>query len=106
MNRGDIYLCDLGEPVGHEQGYRRPVLIVSHDEITRIGMPVVLPISKTKTGYTTHVEIDGVLSVTSYIQCEQIRMVDTERFVRSVGSVDAMVMLKVELILKRLIGLH
>lgn len=36
----------------------------------------------------------------------EVWMVDTERFVRRLASVDAMAMLKVELILKRLLGLH
>lgn len=106
MNRGDVYLCGLGESIGHEQGYRRPVLIVSHDEITRLGIPFVLPITKTKTGYATHVEIDGVRSSASYIRCEQVRMADTERFVSRIAAVDGMTVLKVELILKRLLGLH
>lgn len=106
MNRGDIYLCDFGDPIGHEQGYQRPALIVSHNEISRFGIPVVLPISKSHRGYPTHVELEGALPVTSYVQCEQIRVVSSERMIRRVGVVDGMAMLKVELILKRLLGLH
>jgi len=29
VKRGDIYLCDFGSPIGHEQGFQRPALIVS-----------------------------------------------------------------------------
>ncbi|RRR97639.1 type II toxin-antitoxin system PemK/MazF family toxin [Glycomyces terrestris] len=106
MNRGDIYLCDFGDPIGHEQGFRRPALIVSHDDMSRVGIPIVIPISRTRKDYPTHVELEGALAVTSYVQCEQIRVVSSERMIRRIGAVDAMPMLKVELILKRLLGLH
>ncbi|WP_335986324.1 type II toxin-antitoxin system PemK/MazF family toxin [Glycomyces sp. MUSA5-2] len=106
MNRGDIYLCDFGDPIGHEQGFQRPALIVSHNEMSRAGIPIVVPISRTRKGYPTHVELEGALPVTSYVQCEQIRVVSSERMIRPVGVVDGMMMLKVELILKRLLGLH
>ncbi|GAA2294234.1 type II toxin-antitoxin system endoribonuclease NdoA [Glycomyces scopariae] len=106
MNRGDIYFCDFGDPIGHEQGFRRPALIVSHDEMSRAGIPVVVPISRTRKGYPTHVELEGALSVTTYVQCEQIRVVSSERMIRRIGAADSMAMLKVELVLKRLLGLH
>lgn len=106
MNRGDLYLCDFGDPIGHEQGYQRPALIVSHDEMSRAGIPIVIPVSRTRKGYPTHVEFEGALPVTSYAQCEQLRVVSAERMIRRVGVVDGMTMLKVELVLKRLLGLH
>lgn len=106
MNRGDIYFCDFGDPIGHEQGFRRPALIVSHNEMSRVGIPVVVPISRTRKGYPTHVELEGALSVTSYVQCEQIRAVSAERMIRRIGVADGMAMLQVELTLKRLLGLH
>ncbi|THV42636.1 type II toxin-antitoxin system PemK/MazF family toxin [Glycomyces buryatensis] len=105
MNRGDIYLCDLGNPIGHEQGDRRPVVIVSRDEMSRFGIPVVVPVSRTRKEYPTHVELEGVLPVTSYVQCEHLRTVSTERFIRHVGTVDGIHMMKIELVLRRILGL-
>jgi mRNA interferase MazF len=106
LNRGDIYLCDFGDPIGHEQSYQRQALIVSHDEMIRAGLPIVIPISRTRKGYPTHVELEGALPVTSYAQCEQLRVVSAERMIRRVGAADGMAMLRVELILKRLLGLQ
>jgi mRNA interferase MazF len=105
VRRGDIYLCDFGDPIGHEQGFRRPALLVSHDEMARHGLPVVLPIGRTKRGYPTHVELDDVLPVTSYVQCEQIRTISTERLIRPVGRAGGLTMLRVEQILRRILAL-
>lgn len=105
MRRGDIYLCDFGDPVGHEQGFRRPALVVSHDEISRHGLPIVLPITRTKRGYATHIELEGVLPVTSYIQCEQVRTVSAQRLVRPLASLDELTLSRVDVILRRILAL-
>ena len=105
MRRGDIYLCDFGDPIGHEQGYRRPALIISHDEMSRHGLPVVLPITRTKRGYPTHVELDDVLPITSYVQCEQIRTISAQRLIRPIGMVGDLTMLRIEQILRRILAL-
>lgn len=104
MNRGDIYFCDFGNPIGHEQGFRRPAVIISHDEMSRHGLPIVLPITRTRRGYATHVELDGVLPVTSYVQCEQIRTVSANRLIRRVAAVDNVRVAQIELILRRILG--
>lgn len=105
MKRGEVYLCDFGDPIGHEQGFRRPALLVSHDEMSKHGLPIVLPVTRTERGYATHLELDDVLPVTSYIQCEQIRVVSTERLIRQVAVVDDMVLLRVEQFLRRILCL-
>lgn len=105
MRRGDVYLCDFGNPIGHEQGFRRPALIVSHDEMARHGLPVVLPITRTKRGYPTHLELDDVLPVTSYVQCEQIRVISVQRLIRPVGTVGSLTMMRIEQILRRILAL-
>ena len=106
MNRGDIYLCDFGDPIGHEQGFRRPAVIVSASELSRHGLPIVLPVTRTKRGYPTHVEIDGTLPVTSYAQCEQIRTVSAKRLVRRLGSLDEADVSRIDVILRRILALR
>lgn len=105
MRRGDIYLCDFGDPIGHEQGFQRPALIVSHDEMSRHGLPVILPITRTKRGYPTHIELDGVLPVISYVQCEQIRTVSAKRLIRPVANLDGLMLMRVEQVLRRILVL-
>lgn len=105
VRRGEIYLCDFGTPIGHEAGFRRPALVVSHDEMNRHGIPIVLPVTRTRRGYPTHVELDGVLPVVSYVECELIRTVSEDRLLRSVGSVGAVQLSAIETILRRILRL-
>lgn len=105
VNRGQIYLCDFGTPIGHEPGFRRPAVVVSHNELNRHGVPVVLPVTRTRRGYPTHVQLDGVLPVVSYVQCELIRAVSVDRLIRPVASLDNAQLAKIEAILRRVLDL-
>ena len=105
MNRGDLVLCDFGDPVGHEPAFQRPALVVSPEVFNRHGTPIVAPITRTRRGYPTHVELDGALPVTSYVQCELIRAVSDQRVMRHLGRVDDAVMSRVGLILRRIMAL-
>lgn len=103
MRRGDIYLCDFGSPMGHEPGLRRPAVVVSHDRMSRHGLPIVIPVTRTKRGYATHVEIDGALPITGYAQCELVRVVSAQRLIRPIASVDPLDLGKIEVILRRIL---
>ena len=105
MTRGDIYLCDLGDPIGSEQGFNRPAVIISASEMSRFGLPIMLPITRTRLGYATHVELEKALPVTSYVQCEQIRVVSTERLIRQVGTVDGVDVIRIENVIRRILQL-
>lgn len=105
VTRGGIYLCDFGSPRGHEPGFRRPAVVVSHDELSRHGVPIVLPVTRSRRGYATHVELNGVLPVVSYVQCELIRAVSADRLGRQVGSLDVSHLVAIEQILRRIIAL-
>jgi len=103
VNRGDIYLCDFGDPIGHEPAWQRPAVIVSASELGRFGLPIVLPITRTKRDYVTHVEIEGILPTTSYVQCEQIRAVAVARLLRRVGTLDPIYQLRIDAVLRRIL---
>src|SRR5215813_7593605 len=90
--RGDVWLADLGEPVGHEQGYTRPTIIVSADQLNagRLGLVVAVPLTRRKRNNASHIEVEpGVsgLSETSYAKVEDVRSISTERLIRRRGSV-------------------
>src|SRR4051812_13700049 len=59
MRRGEIWLADFGEPVGREQGYPRPALIVSNDDFNEagFGLVVTVPLTTRDRGWAYHVEI-------------------------------------------------
>jgi mRNA interferase MazF len=105
VRRGDVYLCDFGMPLGHGPGFRRPAVVISHDLMNRHGVPIVLPVTRTRRGYPTHVELDGVLPVVSYVQCELIRAVAAERLVRPVGTVPLEQLVNIDTILRRILQL-
>jgi len=88
--RGEIWTVDFGEPVGHEQGYRRPGVVVSSDRLnaSRAGVVVVVPLTRTRRDLPSHVEIapgDSGLAQASYAKSEDIKSISTERLVRRLG---------------------
>ncbi len=106
--RGEIWLVDLGDPIGHEAGAARPGLVVSDDPANAHGLVVMCPITRTRRGYPTHVEVESGrsgLDSTSYIQTEQIRTVSTNRLTHHVGSLDAPALASVERALRYLLRL-
>lgn len=100
---GEIHLVDFGSPLGHEAGFRRPALVISPEQLNTHGICIVLPITRTRRGYPTHVELDGALPVVSYVQCELIRAISTDRLLRQVGVIDSVDRAKIRVILARLI---
>ena len=42
MKKGEIHWANLGEPSGHEPGYRRPVIVVQSDLFNDSNIPTVL----------------------------------------------------------------
>ena len=47
LRRGAIWWADLGEPLGSEPGYRRPVLIVQEDHFNQSNLATVIVLSLT-----------------------------------------------------------
>ena len=110
MRRGEIYLADLGDPVGHEQGLRRPVLLVSAQQWLESNPPVitVIPVTRARREQPTHVEVEpgsSGLRETSYAKCEDIRSISPRRLERRFGQVNGITMTRVEAILRRILGL-
>ncbi len=58
VRRGDVWLIDLGEPVGHEPGFTRPALVVSDDRFNRHGLAVVCPLTRSHRDYPSRVEVE------------------------------------------------
>lgn len=108
--RGEIWLADFGEPVGHEQGLRRPAVVVSHDRLnrSRAGLIVVIPCTTTRRGLPSHVEIEpgsSGLTETSYAKGEDIRSVSTQRLIRRLGVIPTDGLARAENVIRLLLGL-
>lgn len=77
VNQGDIITLDFNPTKGHEQGGRRPALVISNNEFfRRSGMVMVLPISNNEKKFPLHVPLDGRTKTTGKILCEHVRSID------------------------------
>jgi mRNA interferase MazF len=87
-----VWLIDLGVPAGHEQGGRRPALIVSPDQFNHgaLGLVLAVPITTTDRGYAIHVAVEppeGGLRERSFVMCEQVRSTSHDRLIEPWGRV-------------------
>ncbi len=108
--RGEIWLAELDPIRGHEQGGRRPVLVISADIYNSgpAGLVVVLPLTKTHRGIPLHLQIappEGGIKGASSILCDAVRSISKDRLVKRWGAVSTSVLLGVEDRIKILLGL-
>lgn len=92
VEMGEVFLVDFGEPVGHEQGYRRPAVVISpnlfNGLISRTAM--VVPLTTKDRGQDSHVRLDhsaAGLDWPSLARCEDLRNVSQQRLTRFLGKV-------------------
>lgn len=90
--RGEVYDVDLGQPVGHEPAFRRPAVVVSVDLLNNGpgGLVVVVPVTSAAYGLRSHVELEtgrSGLGHTSYVRCDQQRVISTDRLASRRGMV-------------------
>ena len=86
---------------GHEQGNRRPALIVSTDLYNQgpANLVVVVPMTTRDRRIPLWVKIDppeGGISEVSFAMCDAVRSVSTERLDRRLGSVERLTLAAVE----------
>ncbi len=94
MIGGEILLADLNPTMGHEQGGRRPVVVVSDRRYAAIpGLFLAVPLTSTERGLPHHVVVpstnDTGLNRVSFAMTEQIRALAYRRIDRQLGSTDA-----------------
>lgn len=90
IQRGEIYLVDLSQNIGSEQGGIRPAIVVQNNQGNQFApTTIVCPLtSKDKTTKATHVTLQpedcGVL-LESTVLCEQVRVISKERIRKKLG---------------------
>lgn len=90
--RGGIYLVDLRNRVGSEQGGIRPVLVMQNDKGNKYSpTTIICPLtSKNKQMKETHVTLtpdDCGVIMDSTVQCEQVMTIDKSRIRSKVGEI-------------------
>lgn len=75
--QGDIVMMDFNPQAGHEQGGRRPALVISNSSFhhyTR--MAIVCPVTNQVKDYPMHVKLDDRTRTTGEILCEHVKSLD------------------------------
>ncbi len=95
MRRGDVCWADLGDPVGSEPGFRRPVLVIQSDLINRSKLATIIVLALTSN--LEHKKLPGCvflkdsetgLPKDSVVNATQIRTIDRVRLTEQVGRLD------------------
>ena len=98
--QGEVWWIDL-EPVrGHEQGKKRPCLVVSDNAFNAIphGLVWVVPVSSSPRRHNLTVELmppEGGMKLASAVLCHQLRTVSIERLDKRAGTVSPVTMREV-----------
>ena len=84
MKRGEIYWCDLDPRHGHEQGERRPVVIISADAYNQSRSPLIgiVPLTTPLAKNPLHVPLtkaDTGLEADSTVLVDHARFLDRTR---------------------------
>lgn len=88
MKWGEFWLVDLNGGCGSEQGGVRPCIIVQNDIGNKYSKTTIIcPLTTKDKNYSaTHIRVD-CLAQTSFIMCEQIRVVDKSRLIKYICTI-------------------
>lgn len=108
---GDVIEVDLGVPTGSEAGLRRPVVVVTAEQVlaARPSVVQVVPLTRTLRGYLSEVtvladEVNG-LHADSAAQCQHVRAIATGRITATLGNVGSTVLIQIRETLATLLDL-
>jgi mRNA interferase MazF len=108
--RGEVWYVDFNPVRGHEQGEKRPALVISADTFNAgpAGLVTVVPITSKDKRIPLHIAIqapEAGLKKTSFAMPEQIRTVSKDRLSKGWGMVSNTTLAKVETMLRVLLDL-
>jgi mRNA interferase MazF len=101
IRRGDVHVASLNPVVGHEQGGRRPVVVLSSAGYNAwpIGMVIVAPVTSVDRRLRHHVPIgaEAGLRGPSFVMPEYVRAIAQQRLAdRPVGTAGQKILDEVE----------
>jgi mRNA interferase MazF len=93
MKRGEVWLINLDPTVGSEIRKTRPAVIVSADQLGKLPLSIIVPITDWKNHYSIAPWMVKVvpnssngLSKLSSADCFQVRSVSQTRFIKKLGN--------------------
>jgi mRNA interferase MazF len=112
-SRGTVVLINLEPVKGHEQGRARPCVVVQNDVGNRFSTTtIIVPLTDAahiKVASPIYVLVkkgDGGTAKDSYALCDQIRVVDQQRFGKVYGTLSSEAMQAIDQALKISLGLR
>ncbi|MCD6535369.1 MAG: type II toxin-antitoxin system PemK/MazF family toxin [Deltaproteobacteria bacterium] len=95
IEQGEVWLVKFFPKVGSEISKIRPAIVVSHNEIGRLPLKTIVPVTDWKTKYAhypwmiqiTDTNINGLTKI-SAIDCFQVKNFANERFMEKSGVVN------------------
>lgn len=109
--RGELWLTDLEPTTGHEQGGKRPCIVLSDDLFNRgpSELVIVLPVTSKNHNIPLRVPVEppnGGLKMVSYVMPEMIRSVSVRRLTRRLGKIEPETMRVIENHVRFVLGLR
>lgn len=102
IKRGEVYLADLSDASGSEQGKVRPVVIIQNNRGNKYSPTTIVACLSSKIYIkhhlpTHHLLSEGIgLKYKSMVMCEQIRVIDKSRLLKKIGTVSRVDMLAID----------
>ena len=103
MKQGEIWLINLDPTVGAEMNKTRPAVIVNDDQLGRLPLKVIVPVTDWKEHYSVapwmiaiHPSDQNGLTKKSSIDCFQIRSVSKNRLIKRIGNITLSEILQVQ----------
>ena len=112
LTSGDVVDLDLGSPKGREAGMRRPVVVVTAQEIIDESANVVqvVPLTSTIRAFGSEVEIQADetngLETDSAAQCQHIRSVSVDRVESVRGNIGAAALAEIREVLSLILDIN
>jgi mRNA interferase MazF len=111
MKQGEIWLIDLDPTVGAEMNKTHPAVIVNDDQLGKLPLKIIAPITDWKEHYNVapwmiaiNPTIQNGLTKKSSIDCFQIRSVSKSRLIKRVGHITFPEILQVQEGIIKVIG--
>lgn len=83
-------MANLEPVIGHEQGRRRPVTVISRDALGRWGLAIVVPFTTKDVGSPLHLRVEppeGGLREVSFALPQHVRAISPARLAERMGTV-------------------
>ena len=111
MKQGEIWLIDLDPTVGAEMNKTRPAVIVNDDQLGKLPLKIIVPVTDWKEHYSIASWLIPInpsnkngLAKKSAIDCFQVRSVSKNRLVKQIGHISFSEILQIQEGIIKVIG--